>query len=138
MKVKVSELEGRALNWAVAYVKYGQSRYAGNWHCFDTGIPDEPQVIVREKPKAIQDDEYNPSGNWAHGGPLIESACISVFYHNQPDMGGNMWYGACGRNSVHKLPRCKSPLVAACRAYVFSCVREEIEIPDELMEASHA
>jgi|TARA_Y100000034_G_scaffold136486_1_gene213270 hypothetical protein len=138
VKVKVSDLEGRALNYAVAFVQWGEPKAFPTFYNFGDAPDTKPLLAASDIRVGIDDCEYNPSGNWAHGGPLIESACISVFYHSQPDMGGNMWYGACGRNSVHKLPRCKSPLVAACRAYVFSCVREEIEIPDELMEASHA
>lgn len=130
MKVKVSELEGRALNYAVAYVEHGQPRPAGNWHCFDTGNQDEPQVIVRELPKAIQDDEYNPSGNWAHGGPLIEASGCNVGV----DIAG-VWY--CSDNDV-VCTEGATVLEALCRGYVYQYIGPVIEIPDELMEASHA
>lgn len=135
MLMKVSDLDGRALNWAVASVLWGKSRPAGNWHCFDTGDPDEPQVIVRELPKAIQDDEYNPSGNWAHGGPLIEEWMFSISYATAPSMGRHMWSAKYGRENTG-LPRCLSPLVAVMRELVYLRKGHEIEIPDELCEVA--
>jgi len=136
MKVKVSELEGRALNYAAAVCLWGKSRPAGNWHCFDTGSPDEPQVIVREKPKAIQDDEFNPSGNWAHGGPLIPKyevylmpdtdgyiAKIHAVFEDHPD--------------IEVIMHGSTPLQAACLCivkYINRC-KDEIEIPDELVQS---
>ncbi len=130
MKVKVSELEGRALNWAVASVLWGKSRPSGNWHCFDTGNPDEPQVIVRELPKAIQDDEYNPSGNWAHFGPMVDTYKIEVSHEEQitvaagiPDENGHVEWQV-GTNARE----------AGCRAVVAAKYDVVIEIPDELME----
>jgi len=52
MKVKVSELQGVALDWAVNQIE----------ECCD--------------------DPFTPmfSTNWAQGGPIIEQCCINVYY----------------------------------------------------------
>jgi hypothetical protein len=60
--MKVSELTGAALDWAVM-------------KC-DGICKDFPAYWV---------DEY-PSTNWAQGGPIIERCCINVYYD-----GGGYW-----------------------------------------------
>ncbi|MDG4719386.1 phage protein NinX family protein [Thalassospira aquimaris] len=135
MLMKVSDLDGRALNWAVAYVLWGKPRKSEHWHCFDTGNSDQPQAIVREKPRSIQEDEYNPSGNWAHGGPLIPICDVYLF----PDTDGYIAKVHAvfeDHPDIEVTMHGSTPLQAACLCIVkyLSRCNDEIEIPDELCE----
>ena len=98
MKVKVYELQGVALDWAVA----------------------ECEQFV--------EDEFEPSENWADGGPIIERERISV----EPcfDL---KWVAIRteGPDSAFE-EEGPTPLVAAMRCYVASKLGDEIEVPDEL------
>lgn len=132
MKVKVSELEGRALNYAVAVCLWGEPENGPDcWREWnyqkENGLP-----FYVETSGKLDCLEFNPSGNWSHGGPLIEEWMISINYATAPSMGRHMWSARYGRNNTG-LPRCLSPLVAAMRELVYLRKGYEIEIPDELM-----
>ena len=107
--MKVSELTGAALDWAVAKCIYE---------------PDD--VVICDGRVFAYDDAtkgFNPSTNWAQGGPIIEREKIAVWGD------GNLyWEAECGW-AWGKGP---TPLVAAMRCYVSSKVGEEIEVPEEL------
>ena len=100
MKVKTSELQGAALDWAVA----------------------ECEQFV--------EDEFEPSENWADGGPIIEREQL-----NLSCLGNNKWevWPNYGMNDT---TYCKgpTPLIAAMRCYVASKLGDEVDMPDELME----
>jgi len=66
---------------------------------------------------------YDPSTNWALGGPLIESHGISL---TPTVVGWSATFGAVGCNNN------VAPLVSAMRVLVYSKVGPEIEVPDEL------
>ena len=99
MKVKVSELQGAALDWAVA----------------------ECEQFV--------EDEFEPSENWADGGPIIEREQL-----NLSCLGNNKWevWPNYGMNDT---TYCKgpTPLIAAMRCYVASKLGDEVEVPDDLL-----
>ena len=99
MKVKTSELQGAALDWAVA----------------------ECEQFV--------EDEFEPSENWADGGPIIEREKISVWAR------GNEWASESFVPNQQGL-ECvgPTPLIAAMRCYVASKLGDEVDMPDELME----
>ena len=101
MKVKVSELQGAALDWAVA----------------------ECEQFV--------EDEFEPSENWADGGPIIEREEISIEFGRAEFKSAWIAYKL---GSPHEdNPKFGStPLVAAMRCYVASKMGDEIEIPEEL------
>ncbi|MAL41431.1 phage protein NinX family protein [Thalassospira sp.] len=134
MKVKVSELEGRALNYALAIgIDEVETEFDTMWCFKNIGF------VCRADDKLIQirGNEFDPSGNWAHGGPEIEKnslqlnvgpyGCSAAYYN--PDLDQFE-----GPDFEHV-----KPLVAAMRCIVFAIhEKDEIEIPDELMEASHA
>ena len=96
--MKVSELQGAALDWAVA----------------------ECEQFV--------EDEFEPSENWADGGPIIEREGISVATDDVEP-----WCGFIEDGETNVLffsgP---TPLIAAMRCYVASKMGDEIEIPEEL------
>ncbi len=105
--MKTSELTGAALDWAVAKCE-GLDQY------FDT------------EEKCAFDDEgcaYEPSTNWAQGGPIIEREKIELEHD------GFEWWARIRADEDCKGP---TPLIAAMRCYVANKLGEEIELPEEL------
>ena len=120
MLVKVAELIGPALDWAVAKCE-GQALLDPNnneWeYCWN---------LLGDN----SGDYYSPSTNWEQGGPLIDLAKIDTFNQN------NGFAGAiemATRTNPHPRPYFgPTPLVAAMRCYVASKLSDTVNIPDEL------
>ena len=120
--VKISELEGAALDWAVA-------------KCEGKKI-----FLDRETPGFMCLGEMNlyrfsPTTYWAQGGPIIEREIR--------DLGMDLWSrcypvpdGMCAATYGRGAPDCyvygPTPLIAAMRCYVASRLGDEVEIPEEL------
>jgi len=111
--MKTSELTGLALDRAVAQ--------AQGYQLFDL------DMLFDIKSYA----DYQPSTDWAQGGPIIEREKISV--GNQEHIKGqpnhSNWY-ATERKDAHGFGQ--TPLIAAMRCYVTSKLGHEVEIPKEL------
>ena len=112
--MKVSELTGAALDWAVAKCIYE---------------PDD--VVICEGRVFAYDDAtkgFNPSTNWTQGGPIIEREGISVATDDVEP-----WCGFIEDDETNTLffsgP---TPLIAAMRCYVASKMGDEIELPEEV------
>lgn len=112
MKIKTSELIGRALDWAVALCakKRPISHYASSrlW--------------------------WSPSTCWAHGGPLIEREGLYLKARND----AKEWKaGALSMNRQDNKPgplySGPTPLIAAMRCYVASKLGDEVDVPEELV-----
>lgn len=137
MKVKVSELTGRQLNYAVAVCLWGEPEHGPDcWREWkvqreENGAPFSVEISGR-----FSVEEFNPQGNWAHGGELIEKyatqlsapstfddeGCIAATY--VPKKGQGLKSG-------------DTFLIAFCRSLVSAIHRQdEIEIPDELCEVA--
>ena len=114
--MKVSELQGAALDWAVAKCE-GDEFFVLEGKIF---IPDWEGV----------DDPYHyrPSGYYNDGGPIIEREGI-----NLRALSGALWeaetWSAGGDQYLLDGP---TPLIAAMRCYVASQLGDEIELPEEL------
>jgi len=119
MKIKTSELEGVALNWAVA-------------KCERVKLHPIPQSGVMEIFFSEPDGctTYQPTTDWAQAGPIIEREIVSL----DREEGGKRWRALAWR-SDRDLQSAFGPtlLVAAMRCYVASKLSEEVEIPDELI-----
>jgi hypothetical protein len=103
MKIKVSELTGAALDWAVGYI-----------------MGEKLRILDRQ---IVWPEDYSPSTDWAQGGPIIEREGIALYLY-----GGSEWNAHVGgRESVGP-----TPLIAAMRCYVASKLGDEVEIPEEL------
>lgn len=121
-KVKISELQGAALDWAVA-------KATGKFVTLSYAIT-PPHVMTSR-----DDERYQPSTDWAQGGPLIERYGISVRCHSD----GN-WVGSVGESLF--LTAGETALIAAVRTIVAAmnntvAARTEgntVDIPDELVE----
>ena len=107
MKVKTSELQGAALDWAVA-------------KC-EGMVPNTPFIASNKE------YTFKPSTDWAQGGPIIERCCINVYYD-----GGGYWCATTDSGDPPKFG--PTPLIAAMRCYVASKLGDEVDVPDELME----
>jgi hypothetical protein len=112
--MKTAELSGAALDWAVALIEFPEPDYEN----------DDRLVYVHG------DDEFHftPSTDWAQGGAIIESECITVEY-------AGVWVGRCWKDSDGDEQieiEGATPLIAAMRCYVASKLGNEVEIPDEL------
>ena len=125
--MKTLELTGAALNWAVAKCE---------------GITDWDSVDL-----VFRDDEFcwfEPSANWAQGGPIIERESIFVLREQSGFKGRRLWAATSGQNKAIglnedsiKLYRNKfyfgaTPLIAAMRCYVASKLGDQVDVPDEL------
>lgn len=107
MKVKTSELTGRALDWAVA--QSGSDGTLGFW----------------------SNPDWSPSTKWEHGGPIIEREKISVWAR------GNEWAAESFiPNQQGHEQTGPAPLIAAMRCYVASQLGDEVDVPDEILEGA--
>ena len=112
--MKTCELAGAALDYAVSCCNPELvTRLGGDPHPY---IRDDNGGYVR----------FEPSTNWAHGGPIIEREVICL----ESNMGAHWWASfADTPNSEVEGP---TPLIAAMRCYVASTLGETVEIPEEL------
>jgi hypothetical protein len=111
--VKVSELSGSALNWAVA-----KCEGIINGDVLDVGF--------------ILEGGYSPSTDWAQGGPIIEREGISV------DRMSGAWTADISDSVgvyIEQTDSGPTPLIAAMRCYVASKLGDTVEVPAELLEA---
>lgn len=134
MKRKVAELDGALLNAAVAM--------AEGLHWWENGPPNVPVSTC-----TTSGGPYEPSADWAVGGPIIERERIATAPIGPADgrAAGVSWCawveskndaeleredGYFERNVDSEVPgRGLTPLIAAMRAYVASKLGDEIELP---------
>ncbi len=114
MQVKTSDLEGAALDWAVAAV---------------TGEHDDGEHASME----IGLGRYSPSTDWSQGGPLIAEK-ITVLIDCEAGCYADTWANAGIYGQAFSEYDGQGPtlLVAAMRALVASEIGDEVEVPDEL------
>jgi len=115
--MKISELTGAALDWAVAKCEGHAAHIYGG--------------VVRTTMRSVFGPECHYSTDWAQGGPIIERERILI----QPEIGkegcGNAWNAISMQDTEDYGP---TPLIAAMRCYVSSKLGDEVEIPKEITE----
>jgi hypothetical protein len=112
--MKTTELEGPALDWAVAKCEgFPVGRDVAKW----VAGPDD---------SGDYEPNYDYSTDWAQGGPIIERERIDI-WRNEP-----CW--SASRGVVIRGIDGATPLIAAMRCYVASKLGAEVEVPDELKE----
>jgi hypothetical protein len=110
--MKVSELQGAALDWAVAKCEYDELAAKNIQY---------PQY-AKHYPK------ISPSTDWAQGGPIIERERIAIKAN-----GYGWWFARVGGDfGQGEWVLGDTPLIAAMRAFVASKLGDEIEVPEEL------
>lgn len=115
-KIKTRELQGVALDYAVAQCELTRKDYRERGllvHRIGYGQPMPPY-----------------STGWNQGGPIIEREKIMTNYihslaHLKNEFPKGYW---CANGNF----RSHTPLIAAMRCYVASKLGEEVEVPDEL------
>ena len=120
MKLKTSELQGAALDWAVAKC---EGWVAG------TNDNDLVSFVLESSPDEMH---FWPSTDWAQGGPIIEREIITLDFDDGTD------WQARDFDSQQILAHGPTPLIAAMRCYVASRFGDEIEVPDELLQGEEA
>jgi hypothetical protein len=124
-KVLIAELDGQALDWAVAKCE--------GYDCLLDNDASGPWLVPQEgylhDEKPLGNMRY--SNNWSQGGPIIERERITIDSQGKDYLrwrattwAGNGWVFG------------DAPLTAAMRCYVASKHKEDfIEVPDELLDA---
>lgn len=128
MKIKTKDLAGAALDWAVA-VALGMDPSI-------TQFCDEDLCVSWGFRVPEFDGKYQPSTNWAQGGPLIEHFNIWL---DGPICGVSIWSASVMDTQLNEFSAshdCETPLIAICRAVVACKLGEEVEVPAELLEAA--
>ena len=117
--MKVSELTGAALDWAVAKCEGRTWIHADNF-------------LAYWQEDGEESGEMHYSNNWAEGGPIIEREKLDVF------CSGNVWDASTGDRHPNVIKSGTTPLEAAMRCYVASKLGDEVEIPAELTQGETA
>ena len=119
MKLKTTELQRSALDWAVAKCEFNEPHYE----------PDDWLVYVTERDSDDDGWIFKPSTDWSQGGPIIERERIST------QTTEDYWYADLTTESGAFIQLVgDTALVAAMRCYVASKLGNEVDVPDELME----
>ena len=114
--MKTSELQGAALDWAVAKIEFPDPDYE-----------DADRFVYIHG-----DDEFHftPSTDWAQGGPIIEREKIGVST-DAFDTWMAWIYDGLEMVGIEHGP---TPLIAAMRCYIASKMEDEVKVPDELLQ----
>lgn len=130
--VKTAELEGKALDWAVAIAEGWQPDRPAEGQLKKDGLI---ILVGTHKPESMKRFSYSPSTSWISGGPLIEKYMASIILE-----GSNWWAGfqaitqsMFGMGFDGEEATGPTPLIAACRAIVASKLGDTVSVPAELL-----
>lgn len=112
IEVKTSELEGAALDWAVAQAIGMELLLCG----------DHPHAVIDGQIAG----RYQPSTDWSQGGPLIEKYRVSVIYSDEE-------CDPCAWTDDTAVWPGPTPLIAACRAIVAAKLGAVVQVPADLI-----
>ena len=135
MKVKTSELTGSTLDYLVAKCKVGTPTIRVFGHAPGCRVYKNASMQHQGTP-------FQPSTDWAQGGPIIEAEGIELLCNLTATEAARF---ACGvhanwqafyRNSRRTEQRsfASTPLIAAMRCYVARKLGAEVDVPDELVK----
>jgi hypothetical protein len=116
--MKTSELQGYALDWAVAKCEKVDDYIL--YESFMTRWTDD------------EGDTYRYSTDWSQGAPIVEREKINL---GQVVCERQEFWTATMYLAESEGP---TPLVAAMRCYVASKLGDEVDVPDELLEGEQA
>ena len=126
---QTQDLIGAALDWAVAKCEGHKPVFTRHW--VTPSHPEDPRRVCVPAPSWVQ--PFEPSTNWAQGGPIIDKEAHNLFKHN----GGTEWCCACNvpRDGYTAIVTADgpTPLIAAMRCYVASKLGPTVEVPEELV-----
>jgi hypothetical protein len=121
MKIKTQDLTGAALDWAVAKAEGMPLTFKGRKWPTDGGS-NSPGAYVA----SLCWSSYNPSTDWAQGGPIIEREGILFARTND----GEMYRAWIVRRNASAIG--PTHMIAAMRCYVASRLGGEVDIPEDL------
>lgn len=120
--MKTSELNGAALDWAVAKIT--------NPEWWEEGYMEGDPMAALDMDDGTT---YSPSTDWAQGGPIIEREGINLDnYGKNPRW--SAWTPAPDRESGEAQAYGPTPLIAAMRCYVASKLGNEVDVPEEICQ----
>ena len=123
MEIKPNELTNLALEWAVAKCEYPDLAWGSN-----IGIHHAShQIVIPHLPEPRC--YWNPSSDWAQGGPIIERERLNLRASGAGDWVASTHDVSHPDRVVQYGP---TPLIAAMRCYVASKLGDEVDIPEEL------
>lgn len=124
--MKTSELEGAALNWAVAKCEGRRIGFTPGGGLEVRGRTEDGAELPEAWDLWMP---WYPSANWAQGGPIIEREKIDVVFRPGDKLPG--FWDAYGAGTPHGFSA-PTPLSAAMRCYVASKLGDTVDIPEEL------
>jgi len=119
MKIKTQDLTGPALDLAVAEAN-------------GTPIYRSAKTLSRMDVDGVV--YWQPSIDWAQGGPIIERECMDILCLAGGDDG---WQADKYLHTEKVEGFGPTPLIAAMRCFVASRLGDEVEVPDELVGTAH-
>lgn len=138
IEVKTAELDGAALDWAVAKATewlepfYGIGRIwadeSGDLF-MDSPDPDEPNDVT-ELHHFNHIEAWSPRRIWSQGGRLIEKFGVNLMTCMDKSWQAKIWVDGvqvCLQRHKHE------PLIAACRAIVSAKLGDTVSVPAELV-----
>ena len=114
--MKTSELQGAALDWAVA-------KCEGKLETFDFYLHESTGAFMLESGDVSF--LYSPSMQWKDGGPILDRERINI-----SDDGGDGWKAD---DSIGHWGYGPTPLIAAMRCFIASRLGDEVDVPEELI-----
>ena len=122
MKIKTSELQRPALDWAVA--KCLGHRVVENYGAYI-------RIYLPDQKQSMYTLTFCPSTDWSQGGPIIERE-IDAIYRTRTSANAVTWE-AMAQGDSDCTGYGPTPLIAAMRCYVSSKLGDTVEIPAELL-----
>ena len=120
VNVKIADLTGAALDWAVAVavgVSVKLSRYVA---------PAKPLVLT-----ALSENKYRPSEDWSQCGPLITEYMMMVDVFEGTTEAKATGFEGC--LAAHWTCLGATPLIAICRAVVGVHFGKTVDVPEVLV-----
>ena len=136
-EVKTSELTGYALDWSVAKaIGYECGRIPGKYGALGCNAHNGVQYVIGRLIGASLVEELNarfwrPATEWAQCGPLLDEYHWALPYKTTNPIGKLGEFEACTESG--KSCNGVSPLIAACRAIVYSRLGEVVHVPVDLV-----
>jgi hypothetical protein len=135
IEVKTAELEGKALDWAVAMSEGATNLYFGTVACWWFTLNGADRVLSSGW---SEKQNYCPSTDWRYGGQLIEKNGIEVFCNLSAEQASRFkdsspdWRACMNRGrSEHSYG--PTPLIAAMRCLVAAKLGEVVTMPKEML-----
>ena len=128
MKVKTADLIGAALDWAVA-----KCDGYDEWE-WDRDVSDLWVIRRSTQTEHWLKGYYEPSTDWAQGGPIIDREKFGVCHYNESD-GWEVPNWAAWRTDVDDRVQImgETALIAAMRCFVASKLGDEVDVPEGLV-----